>query len=279
LKAVRFIDPEGETRIGRLDDDTTIIDAGPAGAQGFLPTEEGWAGIERAGGPDYARADVRILHPVHPGKILGIGINYRSHAEETGVKVPTVPVVFGIWTSALIGDRAEIVIPKQETRPDFEGELAIVIGRRTYRADRDTARKAVGGISAVNDVSGRRAQLETPLRQYTLGKSYDTFSPMGPCIASSENVDLEDIDVQTTVSGERMQDANTSDLIFSVVDLIVYLSAGVTLEPGDVIATGTPGGVGDSRTPPRYLRDGDVVEVYIEGVGTLTNSVRNENEP
>jgi 2-keto-4-pentenoate hydratase/2-oxohepta-3-ene-1,7-dioic acid hydratase in catechol pathway len=276
LKAVRFVDPGGETRIGRLDGDETITDAGPAGAQGFLPTDEGWAAIERAGGPEYARNDVRILHPVHPGKILGIGINYRSHAEETGVRIPAVPVVFGIWTSALIGDQAEIVIPKEETRPDYEGELAIVIGRRTYRADRDTAREAVGGISAVNDVSGRRAQLETPLRQYTLGKSYDTFSPMGPCIASSEDLDLEDIDVRTTVSGELMQDANTCDLIFSVVDLIVYLSAGVTLEPGDVIATGTPGGVGDSRTPPRYLTDGDVVEVYIEGVGTLTNPVRNE---
>jgi 2-keto-4-pentenoate hydratase/2-oxohepta-3-ene-1,7-dioic acid hydratase in catechol pathway len=134
----------------------------------------------------------------------------------------------------------------------------------------------VGGISAFNDVSGRRAQLETPLRQFTLGKSFDTFAPLGPCIASLDGVDLADIQVRTTVSGELMQDASTRDLIFSVEDLIVYISAGVTLEPGDVIATGTPGGVGDSRQPPRYLREGDVVEVSVSAVGTLRNSVRLE---
>jgi 2-keto-4-pentenoate hydratase/2-oxohepta-3-ene-1,7-dioic acid hydratase in catechol pathway len=114
------------------------------------------------------------------------------------------------------------------------------------------------------------------LKQYTLGKSFDTFSPMGPCVASTEQTDLANLDVRTTVSGEVMQEANTSDLIFPIEDLIVYLSAGVTLEPGDVIATGTPGGVGMSREPPRFLRDGDSVEIYIEGIGTLTNPVRSE---
>ena len=125
-------------------------------------------------------------------------------------------------------------------------------------------------------MSGRRAQLETPLKQYTLGKSFDTFSPMGPCIASAQGLDLKDIDVRTTLSGEQMQDANTSDLIFSVEEVIMYISNGVTLEPGDVIATGTPGGTGDSREPQRYLKQGDSVEVYIEHVGTLTNPVREE---
>jgi 2-keto-4-pentenoate hydratase/2-oxohepta-3-ene-1,7-dioic acid hydratase in catechol pathway len=128
----------------------------------------------------------------------------------------------------------------------------------------------------MHDVSGRRAQLETPLRQFTLGKSFDTFAPMGPCVASMDGIDLRDVDVRTTVSGELMQDANTRDLIFPVVDLIQYLSAGVTLEPGDVIATGTPGGVGDSRDPKRYLREGDTVEIYVDGVGTLSNGVRME---
>ena len=275
LRAVRFVDPNGETRVGRLDD-TTITDAGAVDPRGFLPTEAGWAAIDTAGGPEYDASEVRILHPVHPGKILAIGLNYRTHAEESGVKIPEVPVVFAIWPSALIGPHTEIVIPREETRPDFEGEVAIVIGRPTYRADREEARQAVGGISAFNDVSGRRAQLETPLRQYTLGKSFDTFSPMGPCIASAEQTDLADIDVRTTVSGELMQDANTCDLIFSVVDLIEYISKGVTLEAGDVIATGTPGGVGDSRTPPRYLKQGDTVDIYVKGVGTLTNPVRDE---
>jgi 2-keto-4-pentenoate hydratase/2-oxohepta-3-ene-1,7-dioic acid hydratase in catechol pathway len=134
----------------------------------------------------------------------------------------------------------------------------------------------VGGISCFHDVSGRRAQLETPLRQFTLGKSFDTFAPMGPCIASLHGLDLGYLGVRTTVSGEVMQDSSTSNLIFTVVDLITYLSAGMTLEAGDIIATGTPGGVGDSRKPPRYLREGDVVEVWVEGVGTLRNPVTME---
>jgi 2-keto-4-pentenoate hydratase/2-oxohepta-3-ene-1,7-dioic acid hydratase in catechol pathway len=275
MKAVRYEDPNGDTRLGRLDDGT-ITDAGAAGPRGFLPTPEGWKTIERASGPAYNPDQVRLLHPVVPGKILAIGLNYRSHAEEIGAKPPDVPVVFAIWTSSLIGDQEHIVLPPEETKPDYEGELAVVIGRRTYRAGRKEAAAAVGGISGFNDVSGRRAQMETPLKQYTLGKSYDTFSPMGPCVASTEQTDLANLDVRTTVSGEVMQDANTSDLIFPVEDLIVYLSAGVTLEPGDVIATGTPGGVGMSREPPRFLRDGDTVEIYIEAVGTLTNPVRSE---
>jgi acylpyruvate hydrolase len=275
VNAVRFVDQDGEARLGRLENGT-ITDAGAAGPRGFVPSPEGWSAVERADGPTYRAREVRILHPVVPGKILAIGLNYRSHAEESELDVPPVPVVFAIWPSSLIGDRDEIVIPREETRPDYEGELAVVIGRRTYRADRERARAAVGGVSAFNDVSGRRAQLETPLRQFTLGKSFDTFSPMGPSVAAADGLDLADIQVRTTVSGELMQDANTRELIFPVVDLIVYLSAGVTLEPGDVIATGTPGGVGDSRDPKRYLRDGDTVEVHVSGVGTLTNPVRNE---
>jgi 2-keto-4-pentenoate hydratase/2-oxohepta-3-ene-1,7-dioic acid hydratase in catechol pathway len=149
----------------------------------------------------------------------------------------------------------------------------VVIGRRTYRADAAAARAAIGGLTAVNDVSGRRAQFDTPLRQFTLGKSFDTFSPMGPCVGAADGVDLESIGLRTTVSGEVLQESTTANLIFSIVELIVYCSAGMTLEPGDVIATGTPGGVGDSRTPPRYLRDGDVCEVWVEGVGTLRNPV------
>jgi 2-keto-4-pentenoate hydratase/2-oxohepta-3-ene-1,7-dioic acid hydratase in catechol pathway len=131
----------------------------------------------------------------------------------------------------------------------------------------------VGGITCLHDVSGRRAQLETPLRQFTLGKSFDTFSPMGPCVAHAGDVDLEAIGIRTVVSGETMQDSNTSNLIFSIVELIIYCSAGISLEAGTVIATGTPGGVGDSRVPPRYLREGDVVEITVDGVGTLRNPV------
>jgi 2-keto-4-pentenoate hydratase/2-oxohepta-3-ene-1,7-dioic acid hydratase in catechol pathway len=276
MRAVHYLDPAGEARLGALDD-STIRDAGPAGPQGFVPTEESWAAIEAASGPEHALDDVRLLAPVLPARIAAIGLNYRSHAEESELDVPDVPVVFAKWASAVIGPDEEIVIPREETRPDWEGELAVVIGRRTYRADRENALDAIGGITAINDVSGRRAQLETPLRQFTLGKSFDTFAPLGPCIASLDGIDLEDIRVSTKVSGELMQDASTRDLIFPVLDLIAYLSAGVTLEPGDVIATGTPGGVGDSREPPRYLRQGDVVEVTVGGVGTLRNPVRVES--
>jgi 2-keto-4-pentenoate hydratase/2-oxohepta-3-ene-1,7-dioic acid hydratase in catechol pathway len=275
MRAVHYLDASGEARLGALHD-STVRDAGAAGPQGFVPTEENWAAIEGASGPEHALEDVRLLPPVRPATIAAIGLNYRSHAEESELDVPDVPVVFAKWASAVIGPDDEIVIPREETRPDFEGELAVVVGRRTYRADRDTALDAIGGITAINDVSGRRAQLETPLRQFTLGKSFDTFAPLGPCIASLDGLDLADVKVSTKVSGELMQDASTRDLIFPVLDLIVYLSAGVTLAAGDVIATGTPGGVGDSRQPPRYLREGDVVEVTVDGVGTLRNPVRLE---
>ena len=276
MKAVRFVNPEGETRIGALGEDGTITDAGAAGPQGFVPTTLAWDALEQADGPTHKAEDVKLLHPVVPNKLIGIGLNYRSHAEESQLEIPAVPVIFAKFSSSLVGHGSEIVIPREETRPDYEGEVAVVIGQGIYRADEAEARAAVGGIAAINDVSGRRAQLETPLRQFTLGKSFDTFSPLGPCIASAGGVDLADLDLRTTVSGEVMQDANTRDLIFSVVELIEYISAGVTLEPGDVIATGTPSGVGDSRSPKRYLREGDTVEIYVEGVGTLSNPVRNE---
>jgi 2-keto-4-pentenoate hydratase/2-oxohepta-3-ene-1,7-dioic acid hydratase in catechol pathway len=275
VRAVRFSTPEGEIRIGALEGHE-IIDTGPAGPLGFVPDEQGWARIAAADGQRYELSEVSLLHPVQPRKILAIGLNYRSHAEESELAVPEVPVVFAKWSSSLIGPEQPIVIPKEETRPDYEGEMAVVIGRTTYRATRADALSAVGGITALHDVSGRRAQLETPLRQFTLGKSFDTFTPLGPAVAALDGLDVTDLDVRTTVSGEVMQDANTRDLIFSVADLVVYLSRGLTLEPGDVIATGTPGGVGDSRDPRRYLRDGDVVEIYVEGVGTLRNPVRAE---
>jgi 2-keto-4-pentenoate hydratase/2-oxohepta-3-ene-1,7-dioic acid hydratase in catechol pathway len=220
-----------------------------------------------------AIAAARLLHPVVPGKLIGIGLNYRDHAAESELDIPAVPVVFAKFGSSLTGHGETIVVPREEIRPDYEGEVGVVIGRRIYRADAAAARAAVGGLTAVNDVSGRRAQLETPLRQFTLGKSFDTFAPMGPCVAEADGIDLESIGIRTTVSGEVMQDSSTRNLIFSIVELIVYCSAGMTLEPGDVIATGTPGGVGDSRQPPRYLRDGDVVEVSVDGVGTLRNPV------
>ena len=221
-------------------------------------------------------ADVRLLSPVVPLKLIGIGLNYRDHAEESELEIPDVPVVFAMWPSALVGHEEPIVVPRDETRPDYEGELAIVLGRTIKNASRGEAREAIGGFSAFNDVSGRRAQLETPLRQFTLGKSFDTFAPMGPCIASLDEGALDALTVRTTVSGEVLQESTTANLIFSVEEIVAYCSTGVTLEAGTVIATGTPGGVGDSRDPKRYLVEGDVVEVSVDGVGTLTNPVERE---
>ena len=272
MRAVRYTHGDGEPRIGRLEDDH-VVDAGPAGRAGFDASPEAWERVATAAGAAVALADARLVHPPAPRKLIGIGLNYRDHAAESELALPEVPVLFAKFRSAMVGPETAIVIPREETRPDYEGEVAVVIGRRTYRADAAAARAAVGGISAMNDVSGRRAQLETPLRQFTLGKSFDTFAPMGPCVASADGVDLAAIDVRATVSGEVLQSSNTRNLIFSIVELIVYASAGMTLEAGDVIATGTPGGVGDSRTPPRYLRDGDVVDVWVDGVGTLRNPV------
>jgi 2-keto-4-pentenoate hydratase/2-oxohepta-3-ene-1,7-dioic acid hydratase in catechol pathway len=272
MRAVRYTRNDATARIGRLEDDH-VVDAGPAGAGGFDASPEAWARVAAAAGETLPIGDVRLLHPTLPRKLIGVGLNYRDHAAESELAIPEVPVIFAKFTSAMTGPGTPIVIPHEETRPDYEGEVAVVIGRRTYRADAAAARAAVGGISAMNDVSGRRAQLETPLRQFTLGKSFDTFAPMGPCVASADGIDLESIGVRTTVAGEVMQDSNTRNLIFSIVEIIAYCSAGMTLEPGDVIATGTPSGVGDARTPPRYLRDGEVVEVWVEGVGTLSNPV------
>ena len=275
MRAARFVDPSGAERIGRFSDDG-VVDAGPAGVGGFVPSDDGWAEVEAASGPAYALAEIRLLHPVVPAKLIGIGLNYRDHAAESELDVPEVPVVFAWWPSALGGAGATIVIPRDETRPDYEGEVAVLLGRTVKNASPEEGLAAIGGFGPFNDVSGRRAQLETPLRQFTLGKSFDTFAPMGPCVASLDGVDLDALDVRTTVSGEVLQNSNTRELIFGFAEIVSYLSTGITLEAGTVVATGTPGGVGDTREPRRYLEEGDVVEVYVEGAGTLTNPVERE---
>jgi len=272
LKAVRYRTAPGEYRIGRLEGDQ-IIDAGPAGEQGFVPTRAAWAELAAADGPRRDLASVRLAHPVVPRKLICIGLNYRDHATESELDLPEVPVIFAKWTTSLIGHGEAIVIPREETRPDYEGEVAVVISERVYRAAGAAARGAVGAYTCFHDVSGRRAQLETPLRQFTYGKSFDTFGPLGPCLADADGVDLGALDIETVVSGETLQSSNTSNLIFDVQALVEYVSLATTLEPGDVIATGTPGGVGDARDPKRYLREGDVVDITVSGVGTLSNPV------
>ncbi len=275
MKAVRYRTGDGPPRLGRLEDDH-VVDAGPAGFRGFDGSNEAWEAIAIGAGERHALGDIRLLAPSEPQKIIAVGLNYQSHVAETSLSRPDEPFGFAIWPSALIGHEEEIVVPWEETRPDWEGEVAVLVGRSTYRADRGQARAAIGGITAFNDVSGRRAQLETPMRQFTLGKSFDTFAPTGPCVVHPDGLDLARIGVRTTLNGEIVQEADTSQLIFGFEALIAYFSKGVTLLPGDLIATGTPGGVGDERKPPWYLKEGDVVEVTVDGVGTLCNTVRHE---
>ena len=272
MKAVRYRTGPGEYRIGRLEGDQ-IVDAGPAGEQGFVPTRAAWAELAAADGPAKDLASVTLAHPVVPRKLICIGLNYRDHAAESELALPEVPVIFAKWTTSLIGHGETIVIPREETRTDYEGEVAVVIAERVYRATGAAARAAVGAYTCFHDVSGRRAQLETPLRQFTYGKSFDTFGPLGPCLVDADGVDLGALDIETVVSGETLQSSNTKNLIFDVQALVEYVSLGTTLEPGDVIATGTPGGVGDARDPKRYLREGDVVDITVSGVGTLSNPV------
>lgn len=275
--AVHFETADGGRRIGRLEGDT-IITAYDAPAAGFVPSDENWAAVESASGDAVAVADATLLAPVKPGKILAIGLNYQSHVEETNLARPDVPVVFAKFPSSITGPNDDIVIPHEETRTDYEGELGIVLNRTGYRIPKEEAWSYVGGLTVLNDVSGRRAQLETPMRQFTLGKSFDTFTPLGPGLAKPGTLEeASNLQVRTTVSGEVLQDGNTRQLIFDIPSIIEYLSRGTTLEAGDLIATGTPGGVGDERTPPRYLVPGDVVEVEIPTVGTIRNTVRAED--
>jgi 2-keto-4-pentenoate hydratase/2-oxohepta-3-ene-1,7-dioic acid hydratase in catechol pathway len=270
-RAVRFQGPGPGIRIGRLEDDA-VWDAGAAPAVGFAPTAESWERVRGASGACFRLDQVKLLAPVVPPKLLCIGLNYRLHAEETGAAIPTEPVLFCKLPNSYSGPGDEIVLPKDDATPDYEAEMALVIGTRIRRADRAAARAAIGGITALNDVSARTAQRSSG-GQFIRGKSYDTFAPLGPCIVDTAGLDPNNLAVRMTISGEVMQDSSTSDMIFDAEELVVYISAAITLEPGDVIATGTPSGVGMGRDPKRWLRPGDVCDVEIEGVGVLSNPV------
>jgi 2-keto-4-pentenoate hydratase/2-oxohepta-3-ene-1,7-dioic acid hydratase in catechol pathway len=204
--------------------------------------------------------------------IWGVGINYRDHAAETGRELPAAPTLFVKSPSSVIGDGDPIVVPRHVTMPDYEGELAVVIGERARDVPEADALNVVAGLTIAHDVSARDHQFTTG--QWSWSKSFDTFCPLGPELVSLDEVDLAaGLALETKVSGEVLQSSNTNELVFSVPALIAWISQGCTLEPGDVILTGTPGGVGAARTPPRWLVDGDVVEITIAGLGTLRNPV------
>jgi 2-keto-4-pentenoate hydratase/2-oxohepta-3-ene-1,7-dioic acid hydratase in catechol pathway len=224
-----------------------------------------------------ALEDVTLLAPLsRPPRIFGIGLNYMEHAAESKMKVQAVPTVFLKLASSITGADTEVLLPPDATQPDYEAELAVVIGQGGHRIAAADWERHVFGYTIVNDVSARGVQLATS--QWTLGKSYPTFTPMGPWIVTKDEVpDPHALDIQLTLSGEVMQHANTRDLIFKIPALIEYVSSIVALEPGDVISTGTPPGVGLGRTPPRWLRDGEEMVIEIERVGKLRNRTRMVN--
>jgi acylpyruvate hydrolase len=203
--------------------------------------------------------------------IWAIGINYRDHAAETGKEIPIVPTVFAKSPGSVIASGEDIVIPPHVLQPDYEGEVAVVIGRRTRDIAVEDAIDAIGGITVAHDVSARDHQYVTS--QYTWSKSFDTFCPLGPIVVPVAGLDVHALTVETRLNGDVVQSSDTSQLVFSIPEIIAHLAQGTTLEPGDVILTGTPSGVGMGRTPPRWLQNGDLVEITVGGVGTLTNRV------
>ncbi|MGQ9632896.1 MAG: fumarylacetoacetate hydrolase family protein [Bryobacteraceae bacterium] len=218
-------------------------------------------------------AEVQLLAPVpRPPKIICIGLNYRDHAAETGKTVEKIPTVFAKFPTAVIGPGAGIVLPKASTKPDYEAELAFVIGKGGRYIPASEWRRHVFGYTAFNDVSARDFQMATT--QWIIGKTFDTFAPMGPWIVTQDEIpNPHALDISLTLNGAVMQSSNTSNLIFRIPDLVEFLSSVFTLEPGDVVATGTPSGVGVARKPPVFLKPGDEVTVRIAGVGELTNPV------
>jgi acylpyruvate hydrolase len=283
VKLVTF-EHKGQVRIGALQGDS-VVDLNRAESR--LPTdmisflEAGDQALNLAknvvaSAPAKAvlnRSAVTLKAPIpRPGKILCLGLNYRDHAEETKSALPEYPIIFTKYANTVIGPGEAIMLPKVSQQIDYEAEFGVVIGRRARNVAQAKALDHVAGYVCFNDVSARDYQRKTS--QWTIGKTFDTFGPMGPALVTADEIaDPHNLDIRLILNGEVMQSSNTRHLIFTVDYLIAELSTIMTLEPGDVISTGTPGGVGMARNPQRWLRPGDVVQVEIEGLGVLENPV------
>src|SRR5438876_550026 len=221
-------------------------------------------------------ARVRLLAPIlHPPKIICVGLNYRDHAIESNMEIPKVPTIFSKYSTAVIGPGDAIRLPRLSTKPDYEAEMAVIIGKGGRYIPGAKWQEHVFGYTNLNDVSARDFQMATS--QWMIGKTFDTFAPMGPAIVSADEIaDPHNLDISLTINGETLQHSNTKHLIFRIPDLIEHLSSVFTLESGDVISTGTPSGVGFARNPPRFLLAGDDVIVRVEGLGELRNPVAAE---
>ena len=223
-------------------------------------------------------ASVTLCAPLpDPPKIICVGLNYRDHAIESKMEIPSVPTIFAKFSTAVTGPGEPIVLPRNSTKPDYEGEFAFVIGRRGRHVPAAQWKDCVFGYTILNDVSARDFQMATT--QWMMGKTFDTFAPFGPAIVTADEIaDPHALDIRTIINGETLQHSNTSNLIFQIPRLVEYLSSVFTLEPGDIVSTGTPAGVGFSRNPPRWLKPGDEVVIRIEGLGELRNPVVAEAE-
>jgi 2-keto-4-pentenoate hydratase/2-oxohepta-3-ene-1,7-dioic acid hydratase in catechol pathway len=223
--------------------------------------------------PFFRRDQVRLHAPLaNPPRVFAIGLNYRDHAIESGMAIPTTPVIFFKLQSSIIGPGEAIVLPKNSTQPDYEAEMAFVIGKGGYRISAAAWRDHLYGYTIVNDVSARDVQFASS--QWSMSKSFPTFCPMGPAIVTADEIaDPHKLAIGLSIDGVVLQNSNTRELIFKIPELIAYLSSITPLQPGDVVSTGTPSGVGLGRTPKRWLRAGETVTVTVEGLGALTNPI------
>lgn len=259
--------------------DLSQADSGlPRSLKELLTQDAGLARTRAAADKGYAAgqfASGRLLAPVlSPGKVICIGLNYRDHAAESGMEPPPEPVVFSKFSQSVVGPEEPIRLPAVCHQVDYEAELVVVIGRHGKHIPRAEAGKYVAGYMNGNDVSARDWQLQKPGKQWLLGKTPDTFAPTGPWLVTADEVsDSGNLSVKLRLNGNTMQNSSTRELIFGIDELIAYVSQIVTLEPGDLIFTGTPPGVGMARKPPVFLKPGDVCEVEIAGLGVLKNPV------
>jgi acylpyruvate hydrolase len=268
----------GRMVAARVDGDVAVeLDAPDVGTLLLRDDPQATAAV---GGEHHALAEVELAPVIpHPGKIVCVGLNYRSHIREMGREVPTHPTLFAKYPEALIGANDAIVLDGASQAVDWEAELAVVIGRRVRRADDRTAANAIAGFAVINDVTMRDWQFRTP--QWLQGKTFEASTPLGPLLVTPDELPggtRPALELTCAVDGEVVQRADTADLVFDPVALVVYLSGILTLNPGDVIATGTPGGVGHARNPARYLHPGAVLSTEIAHLGTQTNLVRAADE-